>query len=334
MTDVGRSHQIHSLALNVMSNDLLTQSPQPARVLVVDDSPIDRQLAAGLLQRQGEFLIEFAENGQVALEVLERSQPDLVLTDIQMPELDGLGLVEVIRSQYPLIPVVIMTAHGSEVIATKALQKGAASYVPKTELAQLLPPTLSEVLALAMSNRQQSRIGDFWQQTEFRFCLENDTSLISPIVTHLQDYLSEVRPYDQTEVMRIGVALHEALRNAIHHGNLELDSSMREGDWNTYYELAEERRVVEPYKDRKVTILSRETPMESTYIIRDEGQGFDTSRLEDYDPGDPQNLIRRSGRGLYLIKMFMDEVRFNEAGNEITMIHRRSTFANEEEERL
>jgi anti-sigma regulatory factor (Ser/Thr protein kinase) len=58
-----------------------------------------------------------------------------------------------------------------------------------------------------------------------------------------------------------------------------------------------------------------------TYVIRDEGQGFDLAAMP--DPTLPQNLERRTGRGLSLIRTFMDDVRHNDIGNEITMVKRR-----------
>ena len=64
-----------------------------------------------------------------------------------------------------------------------------------------------------------------------------------------------------------------------------------------------------------------ETPTEARYVIRDEGPGFDLNRVP--DPTDMSNLERISGRGLLLINTFMDEVRHNKAGNEITMVKRR-----------
>ena len=60
-------------------------------------------------------------------------------------------------------------------------------------------------------------------------------------------------------------------------------------------------------------------------MIRDEGQGFDLASLP--DPTLPQNLERRTGRGLFLIRTFMDEVRHNDVGNEITMVKRRDAAA-------
>src|SRR5262245_8408038 len=116
-----------------------------ATVLVVDDSAVDRRLVSGLL-RQGNLQVELAENGRDALERMRATPVDLVVTDLQMPELDGLGLVRQIRDHGPHVPVILITAHGSEELALQALHEGAASYVPKSELAQALQQVVEEVL--------------------------------------------------------------------------------------------------------------------------------------------------------------------------------------------
>src|SRR5207244_1735993 len=65
-----------------------------AVILVVDDSPVDRARAGGLLKKRPELTPAFASNGREALDLIASQPPDLVLTDLQMPEIDGLALVE------------------------------------------------------------------------------------------------------------------------------------------------------------------------------------------------------------------------------------------------
>src|ERR1041384_5719990 len=105
------------------------------RVLVVDDSPMDRRLSGSLLKKRAGMEPVYAENGVEALEAIARSMPEIVLTDLQMPEMDGLERVEAIRREHPYLPVILMTAHGSEEIAVQALRRGAASYDAKRNLA-------------------------------------------------------------------------------------------------------------------------------------------------------------------------------------------------------
>jgi len=302
-----------------------TESPagldQPA-VLVVDDSPIDRALVKNLLEKSLSASVRVAQNGVEALAEIECSPPDILLTDLQMPELDGLGLVETVRRDHPFVPTILMTAHGSEEIALAALRAGAASYVNKRNLAGRIVETIRDVLAIAQGARQTLRLHECWSATHFEFQLDNDATLIPVLVQHLQQYQTSVRRRDETELVRVGIALHEALRNAIHHGNLGLSSELRQQDADHYYRLAEQRRRVPPYCQRRVTLSARESRFESRYTIRDEGEGFD-SRSFNYDPTDATNLAKPSGRGLFLIRTFMDEIDFNDRGTEITMVHRR-----------
>ena len=85
--------------------------------------------------------------------------------------------------------------------------------------------------------------------------------------------------------------------------------------------LIEQRLRDEPYRSRRIFVDAQITSQEARFVVRDEGSGFDVQSLPTVD--DPQALQGRVGRGLVLIRTFMDEVRYNDVGNEITMIHRR-----------
>jgi CheY-like chemotaxis protein/anti-sigma regulatory factor (Ser/Thr protein kinase) len=290
-------------------------------ILVVDDVALDRHVAGALLEEHSGWSAVFAEDGKEALALIKLQVPDIVVTDLQMPEMNGLELVEAIRRSYSHVPVILMTAHGSEEIAVAALKAGAASYVPKRDLARDLVPTTAKALAMARASRNQQQILDCLVETELRFLLSNDPHRVQPLVNHLQDHMILMDLVDQGGMIRVGTALHECLINAMEHGNLELTSELRESeDINAYRKLVDERRKQPPYCDRRVLVVARFSRKEASFVIRDEGNGFDSSKLP--DPTDPANLQKCSGRGLFLIRTFMDVVRFNDRGNEITMIKR------------
>jgi CheY-like chemotaxis protein/anti-sigma regulatory factor (Ser/Thr protein kinase) len=300
-----------------------SETPSPHTVLIVDDSAIDRTLAGGIVGKLPGWRSLFAGNGVEALTSLDKGGVDVVLTDMIMPEMDGLELVQAVRARFPLVPVILMTAHGSEDIAIQALQRGAASYVPKKSLAHDLGETLEQVLSAAQTSRNQHRILESLTRLESHFELENDVTLVAPLVGHLEDAVARVKLSEPSGLILLGVALHEALTNAMFHGNLELSSQVKEENERHFYDLVQERRFLTPYRDRRVYVSATLTRESAVFTIRDEGNGFDPATLP--DPTDPSNLGKVSGRGLLLIQTFMDRVEHNDKGNQITMTKFRST---------
>jgi CheY-like chemotaxis protein/anti-sigma regulatory factor (Ser/Thr protein kinase) len=295
-------------------------------VLVVDDSAVDRRLAAQLLCKGTTINVEEADNGRAALEAIKRHEPDLVVTDLQMPQLDGLGLIRRIRSEHPGVPVVLMTAHGSEGLAVEALEAGAASYVPKSALPDTLLDTVEQVLTVSKADHNFDRLAQCLDSAEFAFRLENDSSLIDPLVDVVQRLVDKVQLCDTTGRVRIGIALEEALLNALYRGNLELSFEQMQEDRANLLQglsmgLAEQRRNEAPYCDRKIFVKVQITPLELKLLVRDEGPGFDVAPVADAD--DPASLGREGGRGLVLMRTFMDEVTYNATGNEVLMTKRK-----------
>ena len=289
-----------------------------ARILVVDDSPLQRKLAGSLIEREEDLEVPYAAGGDEALAAMAVRLPDLVLTDLQMPGIDGLALVAAVRRLHPQIPVVLMTASGNEEKAVEALHSGAASYIPKTVLDRDLIKTLHSVLEVSHENRSRALLLRSMTHSEAVFVLGNNPALIGPLVNYLQQGLSAMGLCNETETTRVGVALDEALVNALHHGNLEVDSAMRRDDLDGYHRLISERREQPPYRNRRIWVSAIFDRDRATFVVRDEGNGFDPDLLP--DPTDPANLARPHGRGVLLIRTFMDKVIYNDVGNEVTLI--------------
>jgi CheY-like chemotaxis protein/anti-sigma regulatory factor (Ser/Thr protein kinase) len=289
-------------------------------VLVVDDSAVDRRMVGGLLEKNPYLKIEYAEGAEQALEQLDQQPPDLVITDLVMPGMDGFDLVAAIRSRFAQIPVVLMTSHGSEEIAIRALKEGAASYVPKGLLNQDLLSTVDSVLAVARRRQGHEHLLENMTRTECSFVLTNDCSLIPPLVGYLQEHVAHLGLCDEAERIRVGVALEEALVNALYHGNLEVSSELYEADYKAYRQLVEERFKQSPYRDRRIFVEASISRSQARFVVRDEGPGFNPELLP--DPTDPVNLEKCRGRGVLLMRTFMDDVTFNRAGNEVTMTKR------------
>jgi two-component system, NtrC family, response regulator AtoC len=100
------------------------------QVLIADDEANLRRVLSAQLARDG-FEVHAVEDGEAALEVLAEHHIDLVITDLRMPRLDGMELLKRIVADYPDLPVVMITAHGTVDTAVEALKRGAFDYVTK-----------------------------------------------------------------------------------------------------------------------------------------------------------------------------------------------------------
>jgi anti-sigma regulatory factor (Ser/Thr protein kinase) len=156
-----------------------------------------------------------------------------------------------------------------------------------------------------------------------RLALGNDPQAAAALVAQLRDDVIAVGACDYDAALRVSVALEEALLNAIYHGNLEISSELKENGDEPFHALARERRGLEPFASRRVRVLARVTRRRAAFVIEDDGPGFDVSKLP--DPTEPDYLERPCGRGLLLMRAFMDEVRYNAAGNRVMLVKMRSS---------
>lgn len=297
-----------------------------SRILVAEDSSTQGAMIRGILEK-ADYDVELVEDGRKALQHLEGGgQYDLVLTDMIMPEMDGLELVRAIRTHHEGTPVILMTGKGTDELAIEALEDGAAGYVPKSQINDRLVEEVAQVLHMAGMERSYKGLLDCLTRTEFIFEMDNNVSLIGPLVDLLQQMMMGMQLCDSTARLRAGVALEHALLNALYRGNLEIGPEEVSNTREMLLEgeaphLVEERLSQPPYCDRKILLHAEMTTDEASFLIRDEGNGFDTSKVP--DPGDPDSLERDSVHGLLLMQTFMDEVIFNERGNEVRLAKRR-----------
>lgn len=292
-------------------------------ILVVDDSEIDRQLVGGLLKPQIDWIVQFASDGVEALDMASEIFPDVIVTDLQMPNMDGIQLCQEAKKASPHVPIILMTGKGSEDLAAEALRAGAASYVPKSALASSLLDTVEQVLLLASRNTSIDRLMKSNALARYRFHLENDPTLIAPMTDFVKMTMENIELGDPTAQRHCALAIEEALINAMFHGNLELDSAEVQAARKAMHEgkstpEANERSCLQPYSDRKVHVDIEFKANAVTMLIRDEGKGFDAAGGL-ASANQTSQLSGEGGRGLTLIRKFMDEVQYNNDGNEIKL---------------
>jgi DNA-binding response OmpR family regulator len=291
-----------------------------ANILVADSD--DRQraeigegvIAAGHTPR-------FVVSGDDALAAVAAHPPELLVADAELAGLDGIQLTGKMRQQFPTVPVLLVIDVVNKEVVAAALRAGAAAYLPRQIVARELPAVVRELLNVAASQRRRVMFLQRLAAVEYSFDLESDPDLVSNVVSHAELMLAQMELFDDAARMQVGVAVHEALVNAIVHGNLEVSSDLKDSGWEEYHAAIADRRTRSPYRDRRVSVLlAAERRRSFTVRIRDQGPGFDVAALP--DPTDPENILKGCGRGLLMIRSFFDDVAHNATGNQITMTKR------------
>ena len=293
------------------------------KILVLEQTGTDPQYIADVLAVEPALQLEYAFTGPEALEKLAQWRPDAVIADLASPGKHELALIEQMHRLHPATPILLLASTSCTQANLEALLRWAASCLTKQHRDDQLFPTLSELLAAPYSADLHPRLLGCITETSCLFLLENDLSLIGPLISYLQESLAQIGVLDPAQQMRIGLAVEEALSNAILHGNLELSSQLKDVDEQAFQALLAKRRQSPPYALRKVSLEVTLTTEEARFVITDEGPGFDPQSLP--DPLAPANLEKCSGRGILLMRTFMDDVRYNHKGNQVTLVKRLSS---------
>ena len=125
-----RDDEVAGLPLPAGKGALPRANSKRDRILVVDDEPSARTGLEKLLASEG-YRVWTAEDGESALVLIDEIAPDIVVTDLKMPGMDGLALLERIRARDRALPVIVVTAFGDVSSAVAAMRRGAADYLTK-----------------------------------------------------------------------------------------------------------------------------------------------------------------------------------------------------------
>ena len=271
-----------------------------ATVLLAEDDAPSRQIYFTVLNAEGYSVIEVPD-GRSALDVLYSQQVDLLLTDIMMPGMTGIELLERAREIKPDLRAIVMTGHKTSDAVIGALRNRACEFLEKPFRTEELLDTVRSVLGRD-SGLPIEVISDKPDWIELR--VPCDLDAVEPIQRFL-GHLHENVPKETREA--VGAVFRELLNNAIEHGG----------------KCDPEKRVDIKYIRLKRAIL---------YSIKDPGEGFNLTEIAHAavanPPDDPtrhmevrQELgLRPGGFGILLASQVIDELVYNEKHNELIFV--------------
>jgi len=198
----------------------------------------------------------------------------------------------------------------------------AFAVIDHLEVETRLAETVQGALEESRRRREAAAISAGLTRTVLQYELGSDKTRISAFASRLLQECDRHGLFDERDRFRTQIALEEALLNATVHGNLEVSSRLREENHDAFSEMIALRQSLPEYAARRIYVTFDADRSGARFVIRDEGPGFDVSRLP--DPRDSDRLELASGRGVLLMRTFMDEVAYNATGNEVRMLKRRS----------
>ena len=289
-------------------------------ILLVDDELLVREELGAILEEEGYSVVTGAD-GEEGLELFRKERPDMVITDVRMPRRDGLSLAMTIRHEAPNVPVTIITGHGTEAMAIKALRAGVTDFVKKPVRLEDLHAALIRMDAALIVSPPEPALPrpEAVELVEllWSYRLDNDLGTVPAFVDLLVHRCGGgLAP---TGAMELSLALRELIINAVEHGNLgvtftEKTHALESGE---LMELLAQRAGEPGRTDRRVTVRAHVADGLISVQIADEGAGFDRDSLA--DPLDLTTQLAPNGRGLLLARMSVDSLEFNDIGNLVTI---------------
>jgi len=270
----------------VQPDEIILHAGGGMRVLLAEDNLVNRRLATRLLEKQGHVVIA-ATNGIEAVAAVEREDIDIVLMDVQMPEMDGLEAIRVIRESEKVsgrhVPIISITAHVMKGDRERCLEAGADDYVPKPLQRAELFAAIERARGATKGNQsapeEAPQVSDALNPAELLEHVEDDRELLAEIVqlfeSNLPAVLQELRESiatgDGAEVARAAHTLKGSVGNFGHQGTYraveQMEAFAKQGDMPqtkaallvVESELERLRTALEPFRTAAVVTVIGET---------------------------------------------------------------------------
>lgn len=199
-------------------------------ILLVDDDPEILAILKEFLEMKN-HKVSNAANGKAALElVLAANSYDVVFSDIKMPEMDGLSLLEKMRNNDVQIPVILISGQGDLESSIRALKLGALDFILKPVYLKTLEEALRKIDTALVAERETLIAQKFVQDQQLTLRCSSQLSHIRQIISYFVKQTKDVCTNYDLDANKLAICLQECLTNAIIHGNFGIDSGLKESD--------------------------------------------------------------------------------------------------------
>lgn len=282
------------------------------KVLVVEDDFASRELLKITLENE-KYQCKVADNGEAGLELFNKFLPNVVISDVRMPKMDGMELLATIRKRVKDVIIIMITGHGNEQLAIQALQLGANNYIKKPLDLSDLKILLRRYYNVVQCKTLEKDIPDFILERVFNLEIDTEIKDVSSVVQFLLHKTGNT--FENHDTVRLEVGLTELLTNSIEHGNLGITSEEKKIALqdNTLQDLYAQRLANDVYARKKVKISCDYNKDYCQWVIEDEGEGFDWRSIP--NPTQGNFVDQLSGRGIFLSRIQFDELEFVGKGN-------------------
>lgn len=281
------------------------------KVLVVEDDFSSRELLRICIEKEG-YQCFTAVDGVEGFNSFKKNNPDVIVSDVRMPNMNGIELLEAIRKISKEVIIIFITGHGTEELALQALQLGANNYLKKPIDITEIKTLMSRYCDVIRSKSIESNLLDLIKHREMEIEIDSDMKIVQSLANYLAEKTGNL--FDSKEKIRIELGLNELLMNAVEHGNWNISYEEKNKALldNKISELYESKRSDPDLKHKKVRVLYKQSEKCCEWSIADDGDGFDWRTI----PSSTNSpLLKISGRGVMLSKLQFDEFEYLGKGN-------------------
>ncbi|MDH5719548.1 MAG: response regulator [Spirochaetia bacterium] len=299
-----------------MNNNFNNTQYKP-KVLLVDPNIALYEIISELLSEK--MHVNYAPSAKEALILNKKENFDLLISEIELPDEDALDFIKIIKENSPNIMVVVTTEKATVEKAVSAVRLGTLDFIQKPFTIEELAVLIDRFFALTSNKQSDYDLLANLLEEKRMFILPTKLDMVNTFVNEIIDVVKRLSNMDKKTTLGMRLAIYEMIFNAMEHGNLGITYEEKKELLETqpnYLEYLKKRALEPQYKDKKVIFTYIYEKNKISFIIEDEGTGFDVSTIPSLKEELNDGL---HGRGIFLSKVNMTNIEYNEKGNKVTI---------------